>query len=121
LSKSKYTCNNCGTTFVGPKQGATCPQCHSSIFSTVVELGMWYMLGDWLGFWGNDDLPNKPSDSFLVDEELIDEIDIDNFNNDLDDLDLNEDDEDRLNDLDDFDEDETNFDDDFNSFDNEEY
>lgn len=109
LSSSKYTCSDCGNTFVGPKRGATCPQCNSSLFSTVVELGMWYMLGHWLGFWGIEDATvnsmtpfNEENEFFNADPEedfhAPDEMDsFEDGDNDFDDFELNDD-----NDFDDF-------------------
>jgi hypothetical protein len=73
MKKCRYTCDNCGLEFVGPKNGASCPECNSDIFSTIVELGLWYMLGDSLGLFGGEEVVEESS-SFL---DETDELDID--------------------------------------------
>jgi len=119
MKKSKYTCSDCGNTFVGPKYGATCPQCDSSLFSTIVELGMWYMLGDWLEFWGNEDeMPNSTT-PLTEDNELFND-DLEEDFNELDETDEFEDGDNGFNDFD-LNDDDNEFDDEFNNFDDDEY
>ncbi len=48
-------CSSCEHEFVyyeGEKP--TCPNCDADILDLLVSLGIGWMLGDWLGLWGDD-------------------------------------------------------------------
>ena len=64
-SKIKYKCQDCGHQFISAQDINSCPNCSSNIIDELATMAGLYMLGDWLGFWGNDaeDLSSS-SDSF---------------------------------------------------------
>ena len=61
----KYKCQDCGHQFISTQDINSCPNCSSNIIDELATMAGLYMLGDWLGFWGNDaeDLGSS-SDSF---------------------------------------------------------
>ena len=49
------TCSSCNKDFVyyeGEKP--SCPNCDVDLLDVIVSLGIGWMLGDWLGLWGDD-------------------------------------------------------------------
>ena len=59
-----YKCQDCGYRFQSTKSNSYCPECKSDFIDELATIAGLYMLGDWLGFWGNDDSDSSSGDSF---------------------------------------------------------
>ena len=95
VNKCRYICDSCSLEFVGPKNGVSCPNCKSDIFSSIVELGFLYMLGDAFGIFGSDEvaasaMDYNESDAFL-EEDYDTDLDIDDSIDDIDEYDMDND------------------------------
>ena len=49
-------CSSCNREFIFYEgNDPSCPNCDADLLDVLVTLGMGWMLGDWLGFWDNED------------------------------------------------------------------
>ena len=49
-------CSSCNREFIFYEgDDPSCPNCDADLLDVLVTLGMGWMLGDWLGFWDNED------------------------------------------------------------------
>ena len=48
-----YSCNREFIFYEG--DDPSCPNCDADLLDLLVSLGIGWMLGDWLGFWDNED------------------------------------------------------------------
>ena len=49
------TCSFCDREFIFYEgDDPTCPNCDADLLELIVSLGIGWMLGDWLGFWGDN-------------------------------------------------------------------
>ena len=90
-AKIKYKCQDCGHQFISAQDINSCPNCSSNIIDELATMAGLYMLGDWLGFWGNDaedissssdsfdDPWNDGSDSFDDGDEYSSGFDTDDY------------------------------------------
>ena len=63
--KIKYKCQDCSYSFSDTQNINSCPKCSSNVIDELATMAGIYMLGDWLGFWGDDvDDLSSSSDSF---------------------------------------------------------
>ena len=53
-AKIKYKCQDCGHQFISTQDINSCPNCSSNIIDELATMAGLYMLGDWMGFWGNE-------------------------------------------------------------------
>ena len=80
-NKIRYMCQDCGHEFISSQNIEGCPNCSSNIVDELATIAGLWMLGDWMGFWGNDgDDISSSSDPFedpwddgsdLFDDEII--------------------------------------------------
>ena len=70
----KYKCQDCGHSFSSTQNVYSCPNCSSNIIDELATMAGIYMLGDWLGVWGNES-ENLGSNSDPFSDPFEDELD----------------------------------------------
>ena len=69
-----YKCQDCKYEFTSTKKNAFCPECKSDFIDDLANMAGMYMLGDWLGFWGNDEDDIEQSGSDLFEDSWDDDF-----------------------------------------------